>query len=48
MDNNLTIRIITEEAKEIEASVISLFEILENQNKAISQFATQKNLPITL
>lgn len=33
MDNNLTIRIITEEAKEIEASVISLFEILENQNK---------------
>lgn len=33
MNNNLTIRIITEEAKEIEASVISLFEILENQNK---------------
>ncbi len=33
MDNNLTIRIITEEAKEIEASVISLFEILENQKK---------------
>ena len=33
MDNNLTIRIITEEAKEIEASVISLFEILENNNK---------------
>ena len=33
MDNDLTIRIITEEAKEIEASVISLFEILEDQNK---------------
>ncbi|MBE6153560.1 MAG: hypothetical protein E7166_04990 [Firmicutes bacterium] len=33
MDNNLIIRVITEEAKEIEASVISLFEILENQNK---------------
>lgn len=33
MNNDITIRIITEEAKEIEASVISLFEILENQNK---------------
>lgn len=32
-NGDMTIRIITEEAKEIEASVISLFEILENQNK---------------
>ena len=32
-NNNMTIRIITEEAKEIEASVITLFEITETNNK---------------